>query len=91
MAISRDKINKLSHVVTDELARHREVRFHEDHNGVRLQVRRLLEELCRVESQIDQVARHKIASQKKDILEGSGEWDVLYRKYYHDELKRLGV
>ena len=35
--------------------------------------------------------RKKITSQKKEILEGSEEWDVLYRKYYVDELRRLGI
>jgi len=40
---------------------------------------------------VDTEVRAKIASQKKEILEGSEEWDILYRKYYHEGLKRLGV
>ena len=40
---------------------------------------------------VDQAARAKIASQRKIILEGSQEWDILYRKYYNEEVKRLGV
>jgi uncharacterized protein len=35
--------------------------------------------------------RKKISSQKKEILEGSEEWDVLYRKYYNEELRRMGI
>jgi hypothetical protein len=42
------------------------------------------------ETRIDTAARQKIASQRKIILEGSQEWDILYRKYYNDEVKKLG-
>ena len=36
-------------------------------------------------------ARQKIETQKRTILEGSQEWDILYRKYYNEEVKKLGV
>ena len=91
MPVSREKITQLSHTVTDELARHRELVFHEDHNAVRLHVRAILESLLRVESQMDEAVRRKIDSQKRHILEGTEEWDILYRKYYVEEMKKLGV
>ena len=43
------------------------------------------------EERIDVAARQKIESQKRTILEGSQEWDILYRKYYNEEVKKLGV
>lgn len=91
MQISREKINQLAHVVTHALAEHPEVQFHEDRNTLRLAVRRVLEQLFAAEARMDEAVRAKISSQKKNILEGSDEWDVLYRRYYQDELKRLGV
>ena len=45
----------------------------------------------REEEKADAEVRKKITSQKKEILEGSEEWDVLYRKYYLDELRRMGI
>jgi hypothetical protein len=45
----------------------------------------------KLEEQVDTEVRAKISSQKKEILEGSEEWDILYRKYYSEGLKRLGV
>jgi len=89
--LSRDKVNKLAHVVTDTLAEIDQVEFMEDRNTVRLQVRKLLEELLNQEARIDQAARQKIESQRRTILEGSQEWDILYRKYYNEEVKKLGV
>jgi uncharacterized protein len=89
--LNRDKANKVAHVVTDALAEMSEVDFLEDRNTIRLEVRKILEELLNQEERIDQAARHKIENQKRTILEGSQEWDILYRKYYSEEVKKLGV
>jgi hypothetical protein len=67
------------------------VEFVEDRNTLRLEVRKILEQLLNEEEKIDKSARAKIESQKRTILEGSQEWDILYRKYYNEEVKKLGV
>jgi hypothetical protein len=89
--ISRDKVNKVAHVVTDAFAGLPEVTFLQDHNSVRLEARKILETLLNQEERIDLAAKHKIENQKKTILEGSQEWDILYRKYYNEEVKKLGM
>jgi hypothetical protein len=89
--VSRDKVNKVAHVVTDALAEMDELDFVEDRNTIRLEVRKILEEVLNQEEKIDQAARHKIENQKRTILEGSQEWDILYRKYYNEEVKKLGM
>ena len=91
MRVSRDKVNKVAHVVTDALAETDDLDFIEDRNTIRLEVRKVLEELLNQEEKIDQAARHKIENQKRTILEGSQEWDILYRKYYTEEVKKLGI
>jgi len=91
MRLSRDKVNKLAHVVSDALADSPQVDFLEDRNTIRLETRKVLEELLNQEAKIDQMARQKIESQKRTILEGSQEWDILYRKYYNEEVKKLGI
>jgi hypothetical protein len=91
MRISRDKANKVAHVVTDALAGTDELDFVEDRNTIRLEVRKIMEDLLNQEAKIDQAARTKIESQKRTILEGSQEWDILYRKYYNEEVKKLGI
>jgi len=91
MRISRDKVNKLAHTVADTLAEINEVEFMEDRNTIRQEARKALERLLTEETKIDAAARQKIASQRKIIPEGSQEWDILYRKYYNDEVKKLGL
>jgi uncharacterized protein len=91
MRISRDKLNKIAHTVADTLAEVDEAEFLEDRNTIRQEARKALEKLLMEELRIDMAARQKIASQRKIILEGSQEWDILYRKYYNDEVKKLGL
>jgi uncharacterized protein len=91
MRISRDKLNKLAHVIADTLAETDEAEFLEDRNTVRQAARAALEKLLSDELRLDSAARLKIQSQRKIIPEGSQEWDILYRKYYNDEVKRLGL
>lgn len=91
MRLSRDKVNKLAHTVADTLAELSQVEFLEDRNSIRMEARRLLEELLKEEAKIDAAARQKIESQRRTILEGTQEWDILYRKYYNEEVKKLGI
>ena len=91
MRVSRDKVNKVAHMVTDALAEMDDLNFIEDRNTIRLEVRKIMEEVLNQEEKIDQAARHKIENQKRTILEGSQEWDILYRKYYNEEVKKLGI
>ncbi len=91
MRVSRDKVNKLAHTVADTLAEIPECDFLEDRNTIRQEARKALEKLLTEEMKLDTAARQKIASQRKIILEGSQEWEILYRKYYNDEVKKLGL
>ena len=89
--LNRDKVNHLAHRVTDMLASIHDVQFLHENNSVRLEVKRLLEELLKAEAALDKRAREKIEHQRRTILEGSQEWEILYRKYYAEELKSLGI
>jgi hypothetical protein len=89
--LSRDKVNKLAHSVMDALTSLESVEFIEDPNTIRMEARRILEELLAAEAKIDQAARQKIEAQRRTITEGTQEWDILYRKYYNEEVKKLGI
>ena len=91
MRLTREKTVRISHRIIDLLVASPEVDFVEDRDTIRLEVVNILTALLKVEEQVDTEVRTKITSQKKEILEGSEEWDVLYRKYYADELRRMGI
>ena len=91
MRISRDKLNKLAHTVADTLAEIDQVGFLEDRNTIRQEARKALEHLLPKKRRSTPWRGQKIANQRKIILEGSQEWDILYRKYYNDEVRKLGI
>ena len=91
MRISREKIVRLSHSIMDVLVASDDVEFIEDRDTIRQKIVTLLTDSLREEEKADAEVRKKITSQKREILEGSEEWDVLYRKYYTEEMRRMGV
>jgi hypothetical protein len=92
MKLSRDKVSDISHKVIEMLRKSRELRLrNKDSNAVRLEIVRLMTEVLMTEDKVDRAARAKIRTQKRDIPEGSEEWDILLRRYYSEELKKLGI
>jgi len=91
MRLSREKLVKLSHAVVEHFVASDDVEFVEDRETIRQKIVALLTNFLREEEKMDADVRKKISSQKKEIPEGSAEWDILYRKYYAEEMKRLGV
>jgi uncharacterized protein len=91
MKLSRDKITEISHKLIAELKKSRDVRLRKDANEIRLAIVKAISEILLMEERAERASRDKIRSQKRDIPEGSEEWDVLHRRYYADELKKLGI
>lgn len=91
MKLSRDKINDLSHKIVTALRKSREFRVKKDPNEVRLEIVKFITEILQVEDKVDHAARTKIRTQKREIAEGTEEWDLLHKRYYAEELKKLGI
>jgi len=87
--LSHEKVTHLSHVLTDALAGAPGVTFLHDRNQVRLKVVDLLRRELRHDEEVERRVRSKIVSQKRAIPEGSQEWDILFRKYYEEELDKI--
>ena len=88
--LSREKINYLSRQILNTLFNDNEVEFLDESNEIRLCIVHSIEEEMKLYELIDKKAIDKIESQKKSIKEGSREWDILYRKYYNEEISKLG-
>ena len=91
MKLSRDKINEISHKLAARLPRILGVRMKKTWNDVRLEIVDTMRDLLSREETVDKLAFQKIVSQKRDIPEGSEEWQLLYRRYYDEEMKRYGI
>jgi hypothetical protein len=91
MKLSRDKINDLSHKIVAALRKSRDFRLKRDPNDVRLELVKIMTELLQTEEKVDRAARAKIRTQKREISEGTEEWELLHKRYYAEELKKLGI
>jgi uncharacterized protein len=92
MKLSRDKITDISHKLTAALKKSRDLRFKKkDDNDARLEIVKVFTEILQLEEKADRAARDKVRTIKRDITEGSEEWDILQKRYYADELKKFGI
>ncbi|MGB9836730.1 MAG: DUF507 family protein [Candidatus Saccharicenans sp.] len=87
--LSREKIHHLSKLILNALFKNDQVEFLDEPNEIRLTIVKAIDEEMKLYDQIDRKAREKIESQKRHIEEGSQEWEILYRKYYNEELSKL--
>ncbi|HMD99655.1 MAG TPA: DUF507 family protein [Terriglobia bacterium] len=91
MKLSHEKVIQLSHRMIAAIEGLDEIDYREDLNTIRLEIVKILNDLVREEEKIDAAVRLHITSQKRTIPEGGEEWDILYRKYYQEQLRKLGI
>ena len=91
MKLSRDKITDISHKLITAMRKSRDLRMKKDQNDARLEIVKAFTDILQVEEKADRAARDKVRSVKRDIPEGSEEWDILQKRYYAEELKKFGI
>ena len=89
MRLSHERCLHLSHLFVNALEDEDSVEFLRDTNDVRLKILQLLEAELIKEDELEEAIRRKIASHRRDVPEGSAEWDLLFRKYYDEELQKI--
>ncbi|WP_447977136.1 DUF507 family protein [Candidatus Nitrospira bockiana] len=88
MLLSEDKLSHLSHVILGCLKRSPHARLIGDETQALREVKRILAAEVAEEEALDRVVRARLASYSRPVVEGSAEWDVLYRKTWEEELQR---
>jgi len=91
MKLSRDKITDISHKILNAMRKGRDFRLKKPENEIRLNIVKTFTALLQSEDKIDKAARDKVRSQKREILEGSEEFELLQRRYYAEEMKKIGI
>jgi len=89
MKLSRERCIHLSHLAINAFEDDDRIDFLRDTNSIRLKVLQILEQEMAHEEELEEMVRRKISSQKRDIPVGSSEWEVLFRKYYEEEVNKI--
>lgn len=90
MMLSEDKISHLSHVLLKSLISQGLVEPVEDEAAVRREIKRTVVSELKLGEEIDETVRKKLQSLSKRVVEGSPEWEVLYKKYFREEEIKKG-
>jgi uncharacterized protein len=85
--LSREKVLHMSHLILGYLDKDDGVEYFDEPQGIRQTIVKIIMDEMRNDEAIDALVRKKLETQKR-VIEGSDEWDVLYRKYYEDEVAR---
>jgi uncharacterized protein len=91
MKLSRDKITDISHKIVTALRKSRDFRVKREANDVRLEIVKAFTEFLTAENKVDKAARTKIQTHGREILDGTDEWILLHKRYYNEEMKKLGI
>jgi hypothetical protein len=91
MKLSRDKITDISHKLVAQFKKSRDLRVKRDANEIRLEIVKAMTDILATEEKVDRAARDKVRTLKRDIPEGSEEWDLLHHRYYGEEMKKFGI
>jgi len=86
MRLSHGKINHITNLLMERLRSDGQVEFFSDDGEIRLEIARIINEELKDDEVIDVEVRRKIETQRREIPEGSEEWEILYRKYYDEEM-----
>lgn len=89
MSLSEDRQIFLAHLIFNSLYDQDLADFTDEDLAVRA-AKKAVTKMVALDVAIGEAARLKVASLKKRLIEGSPEWDVLYKKYYEEEKLRRG-
>jgi len=90
MRLSRDKVLHLSGLIVQALADQKLVAGLKDQNSLRMEIANAMLEELSVEEEVEQEVQRILRSYKRKIIEGSREWDVMYRKTFEEQMKKRG-
>jgi hypothetical protein len=86
--LSEDKVSHLSRVILSAVKKSRLVQINSDDGRILKEIKRVLASELAQEQDIDRKVRGKLGSYSRGIVEGSPEWEVLYRKTFEEETRK---
>lgn len=90
--LSEEKVNVLTNRVLSELLTRKLITPKEEETLLRKEIKKTILNELDILREIDASVKKKLQSfSKKSLVEGSMEWEVLYKKLYAEEEQRRGI
>lgn len=90
MMLSEEKVSHLTHVFLKGLMDRDLIALNEEEGTVRREIKRIIANELKIGTDIDEAVRKKLQSFSKKLVEGSPEWEVLYKKFFREEETKRG-
>jgi len=90
LILSIDKQNYLLHLIVRSLEENQFLEY-KDSKRVHLRTQNILSQCVKISEEIDQKIVQKIRSLKRNVIEQSSEWNILYSNYLEEEMVRRGL
>ncbi len=88
MLLSEEKTSHLAHVILGAIKKSLVAKLAGDEAAVLREIKRVLADELAQEEAVDRAVRARLASYSRPVVEGSQEWDVLYRKTFEEEIRK---
>jgi hypothetical protein len=85
--LSENRISHMAHLIMDGLRRDNLADFSNEGRTL-AETKQVLNEFFQHEDKLEEVVRQKIQTLSRPVPPGSREWDILFRKYYEEELRK---
>jgi uncharacterized protein len=89
MILSEERQSHWAKIITDKVWGDDIVDFSDDDEALKA-AKKAIVLFVKEDMEIDTKAREKVASLKRNVMEGTQEWEIMYKKYYEEEKNRRG-
>jgi hypothetical protein len=87
MMLSEDKVSHITHLLLERIKKDKLAKLIVDEIKILREMKGIINSEIKLDAEIDVIVRRKLDSYSKKIIESSSEWNVLYQKFFKEELK----
>jgi hypothetical protein len=87
MRLTEDRISYIAHLLCEHSAKQGFIKTAEQ-GRILNETKSVMVSYFKADDTVDDIVRKKLASHSRVIMEGSPEWDVMYKKYFQEEMNK---
>jgi len=86
-----DRYNDLAHTILDELYENYLIEYDVNENKIKNVIFKAFKSFANAYDEIDDLVYDKIRNMKKEVIPGTQDYELLYERFYQEELSKRGM
>jgi hypothetical protein len=87
MKYSEERVKNIALQIHDRLYLDNDVDYTDEEESLKV-IKDVMLNFFQLEDKIDDIVRNKISSLKKNVVPNTPEWDIMYQKYFEEEMNK---